>query len=173
MDRAVVSTSSGCAGLGLQHGVNIWIADTAAGFRARHPDIARKSRLAGAHRLRRPRLTSSEISIGERSANGNSRYNGIGRPGAIGVTPTAPQTFVDEGDGNAPAGQTTAAVAWGTGPTVPTNFNRRLSCAATIGVGAIFTFPRGFGIPISVPSLFGLSQLPQYAMFMQWWMNER
>jgi len=74
---------------------------------------------------------------------------GIGRPGAIGVTPTAPQTFVDEGDGNAPAGQTTAAVAWGTGPTVPTNFNRRLSCAATIGVGAIFTFPRGLGIAIS------------------------
>jgi hypothetical protein len=74
---------------------------------------------------------------------------GIGRPGAIGITPTSPQTFVDEGDGNAPAAQTTAAVAWGTGPTVPTNFNRRLSTAGTIGVGAIFTFPRGFGIPIS------------------------
>jgi polysaccharide biosynthesis protein PslH len=28
MDRAVVSTSSGCAGLGLEHGVNVWIADT-------------------------------------------------------------------------------------------------------------------------------------------------
>jgi ribosomal protein S18 acetylase RimI-like enzyme/glycosyltransferase involved in cell wall biosynthesis len=27
MDRAVVSTSSGCAGLGLEHGVNVWIAD--------------------------------------------------------------------------------------------------------------------------------------------------
>lgn len=74
---------------------------------------------------------------------------GIGRPGAIGVTPTSPQTFVDEGDGNAPAATTTAAVAWGTGPTVPTNFNRRLACAATIGVGAIFTFPRGLGIPVS------------------------
>ena len=32
MDRAVVSTSSGCAGLGLQHGVNVWIADTPQGF---------------------------------------------------------------------------------------------------------------------------------------------
>jgi hypothetical protein len=74
---------------------------------------------------------------------------GIGRPGAIGVTPTSPQTFVDEGDGNAPAGVTTSAVAWGTGPTVPTNFNRRVSCAATIGVGFIFTFPRGLGLPIS------------------------
>lgn len=27
MDRAVVSTASGCAGLGLTHGVNVWIAD--------------------------------------------------------------------------------------------------------------------------------------------------
>jgi len=32
MGRAVISTSSGCAGLGAEHGVNIWIADTAAGF---------------------------------------------------------------------------------------------------------------------------------------------
>ena len=32
MERAVISTSSGCAGLGAEHGVNIWIADTAADF---------------------------------------------------------------------------------------------------------------------------------------------
>lgn len=32
MDRAVVSTSSGCAGLGLEHGVNVWIADTPQDF---------------------------------------------------------------------------------------------------------------------------------------------
>jgi ribosomal-protein-alanine acetyltransferase len=32
MQRAVVSTSSGCAGLGCEHGVNVWIADTAADF---------------------------------------------------------------------------------------------------------------------------------------------
>jgi ribosomal protein S18 acetylase RimI-like enzyme len=32
MDRAVVSTPSGCAGLGLEHGVNVWIADSAAAF---------------------------------------------------------------------------------------------------------------------------------------------
>jgi ribosomal-protein-alanine acetyltransferase len=34
MGRAVISTSSGCAGLGAEHGVNIWIADTAGGFAA-------------------------------------------------------------------------------------------------------------------------------------------
>lgn len=74
---------------------------------------------------------------------------GVGRPGAIGITPTSPQTVVDEGDGNAPTGLTTVAVAWGTGPTVPTNFNRRYSCAATIGVGFAENFPWGFSLPVS------------------------
>ena len=32
MRRAVVTTSSGCAGLGLEHGVNVWIADTPQDF---------------------------------------------------------------------------------------------------------------------------------------------
>jgi ribosomal protein S18 acetylase RimI-like enzyme/glycosyltransferase involved in cell wall biosynthesis len=32
MGRAVVSTSTGCAGLGAEHGANAWIADTAAAF---------------------------------------------------------------------------------------------------------------------------------------------
>lgn len=88
-----------------------------------------------------------ELGISQVTAVGG--IYGIGRPGSIGSSPTTPQTFVDEGDGNAPAGQTTAAIAWGVGPTVPVNFNRRLACAATVGVGAIFTFPRGLGIAIS------------------------
>ncbi len=32
MERAVVSTPSGCAGLGLQHGVDVWVADSAREF---------------------------------------------------------------------------------------------------------------------------------------------
>ena len=32
MRRAVVSTPSGCAGLGLEHGRSVWIADTATQF---------------------------------------------------------------------------------------------------------------------------------------------
>ncbi len=32
MDRAVVSTPSGCAGLGLEHGVNVWIAESPEDF---------------------------------------------------------------------------------------------------------------------------------------------
>jgi ribosomal-protein-alanine acetyltransferase len=34
MERAIVSTSSGCSGLGLVHGESVWIADTAAEFAA-------------------------------------------------------------------------------------------------------------------------------------------
>jgi ribosomal protein S18 acetylase RimI-like enzyme/glycosyltransferase involved in cell wall biosynthesis len=32
MERAVVSTPSGCAGLGLEHGVSVWVADSASAF---------------------------------------------------------------------------------------------------------------------------------------------
>ncbi len=73
---------------------------------------------------------------------------GIGRPALIGVTPTTPQTYVDESDGNGAVGVTTSAVAWGTGPTVPANFNRRYTMAATVGVGQCVVFPGGLGIPV-------------------------
>ena len=88
-----------------------------------------------------------ELGISQNAATAG--VYGLGRPAAIGITPTTPQTFVDEGDGNAPAGVTTGALAWGTGPTVPANFNRRISCPATVGAGVYWTFPRGLGIPIS------------------------
>lgn len=74
---------------------------------------------------------------------------GVGTPAAIGITPTSPQTFLDEADGNGATGLTTAAVAWGTGPTVPANFKRRYSCAATIGVGFIYLPPGGLGLAVS------------------------
>jgi glycosyltransferase involved in cell wall biosynthesis len=32
MERAVVSTTCGCAGLGLEHGASVWIADDADSF---------------------------------------------------------------------------------------------------------------------------------------------
>jgi len=74
---------------------------------------------------------------------------GLGRPAAIGITPTSPQTWLDEQDGNDGTCNTKSALAWGTGPTVPANFFRRISCAATIGVGVVWTFPRGLGLPTS------------------------
>jgi glycosyltransferase involved in cell wall biosynthesis len=53
MERAVVSTSCGCAGLGLEHGASVWIADDADSFAeaiarllANPPERARLARTA-------------------------------------------------------------------------------------------------------------------------------
>jgi ribosomal protein S18 acetylase RimI-like enzyme len=55
MERAVVSTTSGCAGLGLEHSSTTWIADTPAdfaeGIRTLLDDAALRSRIARAGRL--------------------------------------------------------------------------------------------------------------------------
>lgn len=64
---------------------------------------------------------------------------GLGRPAAIGATPTSPVTVIPE-DWAAPAGVSTTAVAWGTGPTVPTQFHRAIGLPAAIGNGVIWTF---------------------------------
>jgi hypothetical protein len=75
---------------------------------------------------------------------------GLGRPGAIGVTPTSPVDFLAEDNADVVvSGLVQSALAWGTGPTVPTNFLRRISLPATVGVGVIWTFPKGLVIPAS------------------------
>ena len=70
---------------------------------------------------------------------------GIGRPQAIGVTPTSPVTVLAE-DPAESAGLTQTALAWATPPTVPLNFFRRVNIAAAIGAAVILTFPRGIVI---------------------------
>lgn len=73
---------------------------------------------------------------------------GIGRPQAIGVTPTSPITLLAE-DPADPVGTAQTALAWGTPPTIPLNFHRRISLPATIGTGVIWTFPRGLLVAVS------------------------
>lgn len=73
---------------------------------------------------------------------------GLGRPAAIGLTPTSPQTFLAE-DPSDPVATVTCCVAWATPPTVPANFFRRITCVAGIGAGVIWTFPRGLKIAAS------------------------
>lgn len=87
-----------------------------------------------------------EVGISQNAATAG--VYGLGRPQAIGITPTSPQTVLPEDPGE-PAGTVTVCVAWGTAPTVPLNFFRRVSCPATVGAGIIWTFPRGLFIPIS------------------------
>lgn len=71
---------------------------------------------------------------------------GYGTPAATGVTPTTPVTVLSEDAGNSAAGNSTTALAWGTGPTVPTAFLRRVSLPGTVGAGIIWTFPRGVSV---------------------------
>ena|SRR3990167_231168 len=66
---------------------------------------------------------------------------GVGRS-ANTPTLTSGVAFLAEDEGR-PTGLTQSAVAFSVEPTVPTQFHRRFSMAATIGVGIIFTFPRG------------------------------
>jgi len=79
---------------------------------------------------------------------GTASSYGIGRPAAQGVTPGTTSTFQRD-DSADPACVTTASLTWATPPTAPTNFHRRWNSAATVGVGIIFTFPRGLTVPVS------------------------
>lgn len=75
---------------------------------------------------------------------------GLGRPAAIGVTPTSPIDFPMEDPADiAVSGECQSALAWGTSPTSPTIFYRRIAFPATVGVGVIWTWPKGLVIPAS------------------------
>jgi hypothetical protein len=75
---------------------------------------------------------------------------GLGRPQAIGITPTTPADFLPEDPNNVLAsGVAQSALAWGTKPTIPTAFLRRIALPAVIGTGVIWTFPEGITIPVS------------------------
>ena len=92
----------------------------------------------------RPRI----LEIGLFLAAATVSTYGLGRPAAIGVTPTSPVTVLAEDPGD-PAASTVTALAWATGPTAPVAFMRRLALPNTIGTGVIWTFPRGLLIPVS------------------------
>jgi len=90
------------------------------------------------------------VEIGFFLAAATASIIGLGRPAAKGITPTAPVDFVQEDPNDVLAsGVVQSAVAWGTGPTMPGDFLRRIALPATIGTGVIWTFPEGLVIPIS------------------------
>lgn len=80
-------------------------------------------------------------------------FNGAATANVVGLgrsantpTLTGGVAFLAEDEGR-PAGVTQAAVAFGTAPTVPTQFFRRFSTAALVGSAVVFTFPRGIVMP--------------------------
>lgn len=75
---------------------------------------------------------------------------GLGRPAAVGITPTTPVNFLQEDPNDVLAANVAlSALAWGTGPTVPTAFLKRISLPAVIGTGVIWTWPKGLVVPAS------------------------
>jgi len=87
-----------------------------------------------------------ELSVVTSSATAQSLS--WGRPAANAVTPATTLTFQRD-DSADPACVTTVSSTYGTSPTNPSVPHRRWNGAATIGVGVVFTFPRGIVIPVS------------------------
>ena len=79
---------------------------------------------------------------------GTAQSQGLGRPAAQGVTPATTSTFQRD-DPADPACVTTTNLTWATSPTAPTIYHRRWNSAATIGVGIVWTFPRGLTLAVS------------------------
>jgi hypothetical protein len=88
------------------------------------------------------------LEVGVVQATGTASSYGLGRPSAQGVTPGTSSTFQRD-DSADPACVTTVSLTWGTSPTAPANYHRRWNSAATVGVGIIWTFPRGLIVPVS------------------------
>ncbi len=72
---------------------------------------------------------------------------GLGRPAAKGITPTTPANLLLEGAIDESMIRTATAVAWGTKPTVPAAFYRRVSFPATISSSILWVFPKGIFVP--------------------------
>lgn len=80
-------------------------------------------------------------------------FNGAATANVVGLGRTANVPTLTGGvavlaeDEGRPTGLTQGAVAFGTAPTVPTQFFRRFSMAALIGAAVVYTFPRGIVLP--------------------------
>lgn len=80
-------------------------------------------------------------------ATGTAQSIGLGRPATIGTT-SGPVLFQQDDPGD-PASVVNGHITWSAQPTTPTIFHRRWNSAATIGVGVVWTFPRGMVIAAS------------------------
>lgn len=101
---------------------------------------------------------------------GTASSYGFGRPAAQGVTPGTISTFQRD-DSADPACVTTTNLTWATSPTAPTNYHRRTNTAATVGVGIVWTFPRGVIVPVSA-SLVCFNITASVALDQNWAIDE-
>lgn len=91
----------------------------------------------------RPRVM--EISFVTATATAQSI--GLGRPNAIGVTPV--NVLFQPDDPGDPASVLNGSLSWATSPTAPTIYMMRWNGTNVVGVGIVWTFPRGLVFPVS------------------------
>jgi len=87
------------------------------------------------------------LEYGMIQATGTAQSIGLGRPATVG-TPSSAVLFQQDDPGD-PASVVNGHITWSAQPTAPTIYHRRWNSAATIGVGVIWTFPRGLVIAAS------------------------
>lgn len=95
------------------------------------------------------------VEIGISLVNATASAFALGRPAAMGITPTTPVALLDVANGDAGACQSRLAVAWGTGPTIPAAFFRQSALPAAIGATVVWALyapivnnnPRGITVP--------------------------
>lgn len=92
------------------------------------------------------RVKVMEIGITQNAATATTI--GLGRPAAVGITPTSPIALLSE-ENTTDVATSKTALAWGTGPTAPTNFMRRIAFPATLGAGIVWSWKNGLVIPVS------------------------
>jgi len=98
------------------------------------------------------------LELGVFLVNPTASVLGLGVPAAIGVTPTSPVDLMPENPkGVITSGNVQASIAWGTPPTVPVNYFRRISLPGTAGTGIIWTFPKGLIIDVGNLILWNLT----------------
>lgn len=90
-------------------------------------------------------------------SNAAASVYGLARSATMGINPYSALNFLAEDNVTLPPSLSVGAVAWSVGPVPQTNFIRRISTAATAGVGTFLDFPRGFDIPVN--SSVGLWQI--------------
>ena len=90
-------------------------------------------------------LAIKVMEIGFSQVTATACEYGLGRTGTQGITPV-PVLFQAEQSTTDVAAKTNASLSWGTSPAAPSIYMRRVSTAASVGAGVIWTFPRGLFI---------------------------
>jgi hypothetical protein len=81
--------------------------------------------------------------IGVFNQSGVAAQIGFGQPTAIGVTPGTLKSVQAVDTQDTLVGSTQVAASWGTAPTAPTNYRRRMDLQAVQGSGVIWTWLPG------------------------------